>query len=207
MTGSGANEPIPGDRRFGSHPAERDVRTANDGSRAILRNSLCEMAPDPLPERQYRLRHRMPQFGQAVFDLRRAGREDRPRHDAVAFEAAQGAGQHLLRDPGRIALNVIEPAFQALLEQASLPTWRLWARTLPLRRSMLSKPEVTPGVPEREGDRGAGIAMYRTPIRRQRCRGSGQTLWDLMKAYWRCVSRPEIGFRIVAGVGANVWVW
>ena len=52
----------------------------------------------------------MPQFGQAVFDLRRAGREDRPRHDAVAFEAAQRAGQHLLRDPARIALNVIESA-------------------------------------------------------------------------------------------------
>jgi DNA polymerase-3 subunit epsilon len=51
-------------------------------------------------------------------------------------------------------------ALQALLEQARLPTWRLW--------------EVTSGVPESLGDRNAGIAKYRMPIGRQRCRGSEQ---------------------------------
>ena len=44
-----------------------------------------------------------------------------------------------------------------------------------LRRRMSSRPEVTPGAPENSGDRDAGIATWRTPIRRQRCRGSEQT--------------------------------
>src|SRR5438105_4058524 len=62
----------------------------------------------PFSEREHRFRHRAAELGQAVFDLRRAGRENRPGYDAVAFEATQRAGQHLLRDPGRIALDVVE---------------------------------------------------------------------------------------------------
>jgi len=45
------------------------------------------------------------QRGQAVFDLRRAGRQGRPGHDAVSLEATQRAGQHLLRDAGDIVLR------------------------------------------------------------------------------------------------------
>ena len=40
---------------------------------------------------------------------------------------------------------------------------------------MFSRSEVTPGAPESSGDRNVGIAMCRVLIRRQRCRGSGQT--------------------------------
>jgi hypothetical protein len=47
--------------------------------------------------------------------------------------------------------------------------------TPPSRRRMSSRPEVTPGAPESSGDRSAGTAMCRTPIRRQRCPGSKQT--------------------------------
>jgi Exonuclease len=47
--------------------------------------------------------------------------------------------------------------------------------TPPSRRRMFSRPAVTPGAPESSGDRNAGIAMCRTRIRRQRCRGSAQT--------------------------------
>jgi Exonuclease len=46
--------------------------------------------------------------------------------------------------------------------------------TQPSRRRMFSRPAVTPGVPESSGDRNAGIAMRRMPIRRQRRRGSEQ---------------------------------
>jgi hypothetical protein len=48
--------------------------------------------------------------GQAVFDLRRPGREDRSGYDAVALEAAEGTGQHLLGDAGRIALDLVKAA-------------------------------------------------------------------------------------------------
>ena len=49
-------------------------------------------------------------------------------------------------------------------------------RGMPLsRRKMSSRPEVTPGAPESSGDRNAGIATCRTPIRPQRWLGSEQT--------------------------------
>jgi DNA polymerase-3 subunit epsilon len=38
-------------------------------------------------------------------------------------------------------------ALQALLEQARLPTWRLWTRNALSRRRISSRPEVTPGAP------------------------------------------------------------
>ena len=43
-----------------------------------------------------------------------------------------------------------------------------------LRRRISSRRGVTPGAPESSGDRNAGTAMSRTPIRRQRWRGSEQ---------------------------------
>ena len=46
-----------------------------------------------------------------------------------------------------------------------------------LRRRMSSRREVTPGAQESLGDRDAGIATWRTPIRRRRCRGSEQMSW------------------------------
>jgi hypothetical protein len=46
------------------------------------------MGADPFPKRQHRFRHRAPQRGQAVFDLRRTGRQDLSGHDAVALETA-----------------------------------------------------------------------------------------------------------------------
>jgi hypothetical protein len=44
-------------------------------------------------------------------------------------------------------------------------------RTL-LRKRIFARPAATPGAQESLGDRIAGIAMCRTPIRPQRCRGS-----------------------------------
>ena len=43
------------------------------------------------------------------------------------------------------------------------------------RRRISSRPEVTPGAPESSGDHDAGIAMWRTRIKRQRWLGSEQT--------------------------------
>jgi hypothetical protein len=74
------------------------------------------------------------------------------------------------------------------------------------RRRMSSKHEVTPGVPESSGDRNAGIATWRTPIGRQRCRGSGQMLWGRIRPYGCCASRREIDIPIDAGLGANLWI-
>ena len=70
---------------------------------------------------------------------------------------------------------------------------------------MSSRPEVTPGTLESSGDRNAGIAMCRTPIGRQRCYGSERT-WVRVKLYGPCALRREIGTRIDAGPGANLWV-
>ena len=42
---------------------------------------------------------------------------------------------------------------------------------------MFSRREATPGVRENSGDRNAGIATWRTLMERERCPGSGQTLW------------------------------
>jgi DNA polymerase-3 subunit epsilon len=79
---------------------------------------------------------------------------------------------HALAQPlpgtGRLALP-------ALLEQARLPTWRLWARDAAIEKRMPRRREVTPGAPESSDDPNAGIAMSRMPIERKRCRGSGQT--------------------------------
>jgi hypothetical protein len=75
----------------------------------------------------------------------------------------------------------------------------------PSRRRMSSRPEVTPGAPESSGDRNAGIAMCRTPIKRQRRLWLHANVMGRIKPYWRCASRPEIGIRIDAGVGANRW--
>ena len=69
-----------------------------------------QMLPNPSAERQDRLRQRPAKLGQPVFDLRRARRKNRPGHHPVAFEGAQGAGQHLLRDASGIALDVVEAA-------------------------------------------------------------------------------------------------
>jgi len=55
-----------------------------------------QMLLDPSTECQDGFRHRAAQLGQAVFDLRRAGREDRSGHHAVSLETAQRPGQHLL---------------------------------------------------------------------------------------------------------------
>jgi DNA polymerase-3 subunit epsilon len=69
-------------------------------------------------------------------------------------------------------------ALQALLEQARLPTWRLWAKDAAIekrRRRMSSRPEVTLGAQESLADRNAGIAMCRTRIRLRRCPGSEKT--------------------------------
>src|SRR6266481_3752772 len=79
---------------------------------------------------------------------------------------------HALAQPlpgtGRLAL-------QALLAQARLPTCGYGREMLLSRRRMSSRREVTPGVRESLGARNAGIAMCRTRIRRQRCRGSEKT--------------------------------
>jgi DNA polymerase-3 subunit epsilon len=69
---------------------------------------------------------------------------------------------------GRLALH-------ALLEQARLPTWRIWARDAAIEKKDILRPEVTPGVPESTDDRNVGTAMCWTPIKRQRCHGSDQT--------------------------------
>src|ERR1700730_18492764 len=82
----------------------------------------------------------------------------------IAPRAIVGATLHALAQPlpgtGRLAL-------QALLEQARMPTWRLWARDAAIEKKMSSKPEVTPGALESSGDRNAGIGMGQTPIGRQ----------------------------------------
>jgi DNA polymerase-3 subunit epsilon len=63
-------------------------------------------------------------------------------------------------------------ALQALLEQARLPTWRLWARDAAIEKKDVLK---TRGYAWSPGEFSAGIAMCQTRIRRQRCRGSEQT--------------------------------
>jgi hypothetical protein len=73
----------------------------------------------------------------------------------------------------------------------------------PSRRRTSSKDEVTPGAPASSGVRNAGIATWRTPIGRQRCRGCEQTSWGRIKPSGRCVSRREIGIPIDAGVGES----
>ena len=63
-------------------------------------------------------------------------------HDGHRAASDCRATLHALAQPlpgtGRLAL-------QALLEQARLPTWRLWARDAAIERKDLLKPEVTPG--------------------------------------------------------------
>jgi hypothetical protein len=70
---------------------------------------------------------------------------------------------------------------------------------------MPSRPEDTPGAQEISDDRNAGIAAWRTPIGRQRYRGSVQTWWGRIKPYGHCASQQEIGIPIDAGVGGNGW--
>jgi hypothetical protein len=65
-------------------------------------------------------------------------------------------------------------ALQALLEQARLPTWRLWARDAAIEKKDVLEAEVTHGTLESSSDRNVGIAMYRTPTEWRRCRGSEQ---------------------------------
>ena len=48
------------------------------------------------------------------------------------------------------------------------------ARDAAIEKKDVLKPEVTPGAPESSGDRNAGIATWRMPIGRKRCRGSEQ---------------------------------
>ena len=61
------------------------------------------------------------------------------------------------------------------LEQARLPTWRLWVRDTAIEKRIFSRPEVSHGAQESLGDRNAGIAMSRMLIKRQRRLGSGKT--------------------------------
>jgi DNA polymerase III subunit epsilon len=93
-------------------------------------------------------------------------------HDGHRAASDCRATLHALAQPlpgtGRLAL-------QALLERARLPTWRLWAGDAAIEKKASQGPRVTPGAPESSGDRNAGIAMCRTPIGRQRCRGSDKT--------------------------------
>jgi hypothetical protein len=56
--------------------------------------------------------------------------------------------------------------------------------TRQLRRRMFSRPAVTPGAPESSGDRNAGIATWRTPIGRRRCRGSEANVMGPDQAVW-----------------------
>ena len=65
-------------------------------------------------------------------------------------------------------------AFQALLEQARLPTWRLWARDAAIEKKDALKARGIPGAQESSGDRNAGIATFWRPRRQQRCRGSAK---------------------------------
>jgi hypothetical protein len=92
-------------------------------------------------------------------------------HDGHRAASDCRATLHALAQPlpgtGRLA-------FQALLEQARLPTWRLWARDAAIEKKMSLRPEATRGAPESLGDQDAGTAMCRTRTKRQRCRGSGQ---------------------------------
>ena len=86
-------------------------------------------------------------------------------------------------------------ALQALLEQATLPTWRLWARDAAIGKKMSSKPEVTPGARESSGDQSAGIAMCQTPI------GGGGVLAPSKRdgAGSRCMGLAYQGERSVLG--------
>lgn len=65
-------------------------------------------------------------------------------------------------------------ALQTLLEQARQPTWRLWARDAAIEKKDVLKTRGTPGAQESRGDHDAGIAMWRTRIKRQRRLGFAQ---------------------------------
>ncbi len=74
------------------------------------RVDLRQMLLDPTSECQDRLRHRTGQFGQPVFDLRRAGREDRSGHHAVAFEDRAACGLTSAAKCHPCSVDVVETA-------------------------------------------------------------------------------------------------
>jgi hypothetical protein len=92
-------------------------------------------------------------------------------HDGHRAARDCRATLHALAQPlpgtGRLAL-------QALLEQARLSTWRLSARDAAIEKKGILKAEVTRGALENLRDRNAGIAICRTRMKRERCRGSEQ---------------------------------
>jgi DNA polymerase III subunit epsilon len=117
-------------------------------------------------------------------------------HDGHRAASDCRATLHVLAQPlpgtGRLAL-------QALLEQARLPTWRLWARDAVIEKKDALKARGYAWSPGEFGRPKCGT--WRTPTRRRRRLGSEKTWWGRIKPYGSCASgqRSIVGSMLVLG--------
>jgi DNA polymerase-3 subunit epsilon len=124
-------------------------------------------------------------------------------HDGHRDASDCRATLHALAQPlpgtGRLAL-------QALLEQARLPTWRLWARDAAIEKKDVLKAR---GYAWSPGEFGRPKCWYRDVAEADKAAEVSWLRANVMgriKPYGHCASQPEIGIPIDAGVGANRWI-
>jgi hypothetical protein len=95
---------------------------------------------------------------------------------------------------------------QALLKQARLPTWRLWARDAAIEKKDVLKAR---GYAWSPGEFGRPKCWYRDVQDADRAAEVSWLRANVMgpvKPYGPCALRREIDIRIDAGVGANLWI-
>ena len=165
----------------------RKIRPTTSVTGSALRTRpLCVIGRQPEG-----LRHALIQLGTCQRRRGRAASWSCPYRVMAPFTSPRRAKGRSRRSPGATCLGAVEPGYVGWPDNRSLPDVRRErtdvffsiAATLAHNRQVGNlacykraclRPAVTLGAPESSGDRNAGIAMSRTPRRRQRCRGSEQ---------------------------------